>query len=192
VYFGYYLNGDLTIEPNVERWRWYEQPASPWGLFNGVRSPQVVNEDEFYQVYDDMIVGARAQPTVLEMWLDESTTRVVADSQLVRVGVHINPTDSAVDRMENLMLTAVLFEDSIPYESHLHPGDTAYARMVVRRVIADTWGIPLSLGFGTEFDTTLEAMLGVWQLDRLGVAVFVQDTVKGEVLQSVGKRRIGE
>ena len=192
MYFGCYLNGDLTIEPDNERWRWYEQPASPWGFFNGERSPQVVNEDEFYQVYKDMIDGARARPTVLEMWLDESTTAVVADSQLVRVGVHINPTDSAVDRMEDLMMVTVLFEDSIPYESHLHPGDTAYARMVVRKVIADTWGIPVSLGFGTEFDTTLEATLGAWRLDRLGVAVFVQDTVTREVLQSVGKQRIDE
>ncbi len=190
VYFSYYMLGDLTIEPNVERWRWYGTPASPWGFFDGSPSPQVTEPDSFYSWYKDMIDGARSQSTVLEMWLDSATT--VIDSPLVRVGVHINPTDSVVDRMETLMLVAIIYEDSIPYESQLHGGDTVYARMVVRHVVADTWGIPVSFEFGTEFDTTLEIVLGDWQQDMLGAAVFVQDTTTKEVVQSVVKRRICE
>jgi hypothetical protein len=175
----------------MERWRWYEQPASPWGFFNGKRSPQVTNEDDFYRVYRDMIDGARSDPTVLELWLDESTTALVADSQFVRVGIRIRATDSVVDRMESLTLVTVLVEDSIPYESQLHQGDTAHARMVVRSLVADTWGIPISLRFGSDFDTTLEVTLGEWQQDKLSVVVFVQDTASAdkEVLQAVTKRR---
>ncbi len=180
----------MTIEPVDERWRWYEEPVSPWAFFDGNRSPQVTEPDSFYNWYRDMIDGARAQPTVLEMWLDSAVTAI--EPPVVRVGIHLFPQDTAADRMENLVLVAVLFEDSIPYESGIHQGDTAYARMVVRNVIADTWGIPVTLEYGVEFDTTFEAALGDWRQDKLGVAAFVQDTATKQVLQSVVKYRLSD
>ncbi|MBN2465888.1 hypothetical protein JXD38_09750, partial [candidate division WOR-3 bacterium] len=123
---------------------------------------------------------------VLEMMLDSATTRL--DSAELSIGVHITPTDSAVDEMSGLMLVAVVYEDSAPYYSFLQQ-DTAYVRYCVRSVIGDTWGIPLKLSFGQDYDTVLTTPLGAWKRRHLGAAVFVQDTSSLRVLQSVGKRR---
>jgi len=115
-----------------------------------------------------MIGQARSRTTVIEMSLDSVATRL--DSAELRVGVHITPTDSALDRMNGLMLVAVVFEDSARYSSF--GGDTAYARFCARRVIGDTWGVPLTLRFGSDFDTVLTTPLGAWERSRLGIAVF--------------------
>jgi hypothetical protein len=48
----------------------------------------------------------------------------------------------------------------------------------------------VSLRYATPFDTVLEATLGNWRREFLGVAVFVQDTATREVLQSVTRKRI--
>ncbi len=158
----------------------------PTAFFDGFyRSPQI--SDSFYEVYDNMIGQARSLTTVLEMSLDSATTRL--DTAEVRIGVRITPTDSAVDTMSSLMLVAVVYEDSVPYFSML--GDTAYARFCARRVIGDTWGVPLMLRFGSDFDTVLTTPLGAWERSRLGIAVFVQDTSSLRVLQSAGKTRLG-
>lgn len=188
MWFNYYRYCDLTFEAIDGRWRWYEQPVSPWGFFDGARSPQVTEPDSFYSWYGNMFDGARSQTSPLEMWLDSATTGV--DSPMVRIGVHINPTDSVVDEMESLMLVGVVFEDSIPYVSQLHQGDTVYTRLVVREIIADTWGVPISVEFPVEFSTTLGATLGEWRTDMLGVAAFVQDTATKKVLQSVVQYRL--
>jgi hypothetical protein len=133
-----------------------------------------------------MIGQARSRSTFLELTLDSATTGV--DSTRLSVGVRIVPTDSTVDAMSSLMLVAVVFEDSVPYRS-LVGGDTAYARFCARAVIGDTWGTPLTLQFGTDYDTVLSAPVGNWSLSHLGVAVFVQDTSNMRVLQSAGKLR---
>ncbi len=159
----------------------------PTAFFDGFyRAPQIT--DSFYGVYDGMIGQARSLTTVMEMSLDSATTRL--DSTELSIGVHITPTDSAVDKMKGLMLVAVVHEDSAPYYSMLQE-DTAYARFCVRRVIGDTWGVPLTLSFGADFDTVLTTPLGAWERSRLGVAVFVQDTSSLRVMQSVGKLRLG-
>lgn len=159
----------------------------PTAFFDGFyRAPQV--SDSFYSHYHDMVEQARSQKTILEMSLDSAATRL--DSTELSVGVHITPTDSAVDAMASLMLVAVVFEDSAPYYSVLRQ-DTAYARFCARRVIGDTWGIPLALHLGADFDTVLTTPFGDWNRSRLGAAVFVQDTSSLRVLQSVGKLRIG-
>jgi hypothetical protein len=159
----------------------------PTAFFDGFyRAPQIT--DSFYGVYDGMIGQARSLTTVIEMALDSTTTRL--DSAELSIGVHITPTDSAVDQMNGLMLVAVIYEDSAPYYSMLQ-GDTAYARFCVRRVIGDTWGVPLELHFGDDYDTVLSTPLGAWNRSHLGAAVFVQDTSSLRVLQSVGKTRLG-
>jgi len=159
----------------------------PTAFFDGFyRAPQV--SDSFYEIYDNMVGQARALTTVLEMSLDSATTRL--DSTELSIGVHVTPTDSVVDRMNGLMLVAVVYEDSAPYYSMLRQ-DTAYARYCARRVIGDTWGIPLALRFGVNYDTVLTTPLGAWNRPHLGVAVFVQDTGSLRVLQSVGKTRLG-
>lgn len=157
----------------------------PTAFFDGFyRSPQI--SDSFYEVYDNMIGQARSLTTVLEMSLDSATTRL--DSTELSIGVRITPTDSAVDTMSSLMLVAVVYEDSVPYVSML--GDTAYARFCARCVIGDTWGVPLTLRLGTDYDTVLTTPLGAWNRSHLGAAVFVQDTSSLRVLQSVGRPRL--
>jgi hypothetical protein len=179
---------ELSTSAGDERsGRYHVDGLWPTAFFDGInKAPQL--SDSFYQVYDDMIAGARSDSAVLEMSLDSVSTRV--DSTELSIGVHITPTDSAVDAMDGLMLVAVVFEDSAPYYSVLRQ-DTAYVPFCARRVIGESWGIPLTLRFGTDFDTVLTTPLGNWNRSRLGVAVFVQDTSNLRVMQSVGKLRFG-
>ena len=158
----------------------------PTAFFDGFyRAPQI--SDSFYEVYLGMVDQARSRSSILEMSLDTTTTGF--DSTQLCIGVHITPTDSAVDGMGSLMLVAVVYEDSVPYVSALNPEDTSYARFCARCVIGDTWGIPLALHFGTDYDTVLTTPRGDWNRSRLGAAVFVQDTSNLRVMQSVGKLR---
>jgi len=159
----------------------------PTAFFDGFyRAPQV--SDSFYEVYDNMVGQARSLTTAMEMSLDSATTRLGTTE--LSIGVHITPTNAAVDTMSGLMLVAVVYEDSAPYYSMLRQ-DTAYVRYCARRVIGDTWGVPLKLSFGQEYDTVLTTPLGAWNRSHLGAAVFVQDTSSLRVLQSVGKQRFG-
>ena len=136
-----------------------------------------------------MVSQARSVTTVLEMSLDSATTRL--DSIGLSIGVHIRPTDLAADSMAGLMLVAVVYEDSAPYYSSLR-SETAYTRFCARLVIGDTWGIPLTLHIGTDYDTVLTAPLGGWNRSRLGAAVFVQDTSNLRVIQSVCRPRFAD
>ena len=196
----------ITYPDSLVHFIWYQSPEHPelstadgdaratrynvgglWptAFFDGFyKAPQV--SDTFYATYDHMIQQARSRTTILEMSLDSATTRL--DSTELSIGVHITPTDSAVDALSSLMLVAVVFEDSAPFYSALRQ-DTAYVPLCARRVIGDTWGIPLTLRLGADYDTVLSTPLGDWNRTRLGAAVFVQDTSNMRVLQSVGKLR---
>jgi hypothetical protein len=141
--------------------------------------------DRYYAVYDSMVRQARSRTTVLELSLDSAATHL--DSTELSIGIHITPTDTVVDHMAGLMLVAVIYEDSAPY-AYLG-GATHYIRFCARGVIGGTWGIPLALRLGTDYDTMLTAPLGEWDRSHLGAAVFVQDTSSLRVIQSVVKRR---
>ncbi len=167
------------------RIRWYGVGLYPSAAFDGELGPAIEHPDSFYPVYRDMIDAARSQTTGIEMALDTLATGV--DSAALHIGVRITPTDSSVNQAGILRLLAVVYEDSLPYE---FIGETLYARTVVREVVGDSLGLPLQLRFGDEFETTLVVPRGDWQLDKLGCAVFVQDTLEKQVLQSVGKHRI--
>lgn len=176
----------LTPEGEERSKRYNVGGAWPAAFFDGFyRAPTVPSIDSFYGVYDGMVGQARSLTTVLEMSLDTAATRL--DSTELSVGVHITPTDSAVNTMSSLMLVAVIYEDSVPYISLLG-GDTAYVRFCARHVIGDTWGIPVTLRLGTDYDTVLTTPLDpVWNRSRLAAAIFVQDTSSLRVLQSVGR-----
>ena len=191
VHFVWYQAPDhpeLSTQAGDERGRRYNVGGFwPTAFFDAFyRAPQI--SDSFYEVYHNMVDQARSQSSILEMSLDSAATGL--DSTQLRIGVHITPTDSAVDGMGSLMLVAVVYEDSAPYYSTLRQ-DTAYVRFCARRVIGDTWGIPLTLHFGADYDTVLSTPLGDWNRSRLGAAVFVQDTSSLRVMQSVGKLRFG-
>jgi hypothetical protein len=155
----------------------------PSAFFDGPdRAP--MTDYRFYEVYDSMVRQARSLTTVLELSLVPALTRL--DSTEVSIGVHITPTDSAVDSMAGLTLLAVACEDSAPY---LWGSDTHYVRFCAREAIGGTWGVPLALQLGTDYDTVLTAPLGAWDRSHLGAAVFVQDTSSLRVIQSVGRTR---
>ena len=181
---------ELWAPEGDERSKRYNVGGSwPTAFFDGFyRAPAVTEVDSFYVVYDNMFGQARSLTTVMEMSLDSATTRL--DSTKLSIGVHITPTDSTVNAMNSLMLVAVVYEDSAPYASALG-GDTAYARFCARCVVGDTWGVPLKLHFGADYDTVLTAPLGVWNRSHLGAVVFVQDTSNLRVFQSKGKLRFG-
>jgi hypothetical protein len=164
--------------------RYHVDNTWPAAFFDGPnRAPLPV--DSFYPIYDSMVRRARSQTTVLELSLDPATTHL--DSTELSIGVHIAPTDRAVDSMAGLMLVAVVYEDSAPYV--YVSGYTHYIRFCAREVIGGTWGIPLTIKLGADYDTVLTTPLGAWDRSRLGVAVFVQDTSNLIVIQSVTKRR---
>lgn len=179
---------ELVAEVGKARGRRYTgSDLPPAAFFDGFYpAPSVSDLDSFGTVYNGMVEQARSRNTVLEMSLDSATTEV--DSIQLSIGVHIPPTDSTVNAMGSLMLVAVVYEDSVPYRS-LVGGDTAYARFCARSVIGDTWGVPVTLRLGTDYDTVLTAPVGNWSRSHLGAAVFVQDTSNMRVLQSVGKLR---
>lgn len=192
-YVVYYFSGisphsELESPEGKARANWYGiiESGLPIAFFDGTgRAPQVMLPDSFYSIYKDMIDGARAQKSVLEMSLDPATTRI--DSLWLRIGVHITPTDSVVNTMTALRLVAVVYEDSVPYL----PGDTVcYSPMTVRKVVGDSFGIPLQLKFGQDFDTLLTTPVANYATKRVGVAVFVQDRTNRAVLQSTVRRRI--
>ncbi len=188
VYYSAASHPELESEAGRARSNWYgaEPTLLPLAFFDGTnRAPQVTLPDSFYPVYRNMIDGARARKTFLEMKLDST----VIDSQRVAIQVHIEPTDSTVNAMSGLRLVAVVYEDSVPYYSLL-VGDTVYISRVVRNVVGDSFGIPVRLRFGVSYDTLLLAPVLGNNIGRVGVAVSVQDVTTRAVLQSAIKRRV--
>ncbi len=179
---------ELSSGAGDERARRYNVAGNwPTAFFDGFyRAPSVTEIDSFYGVYRNMAGQARSISSILEMSLDTVTTKL--DSTELHIGVHITPTDSAVDRLSTLMLAAVIYEDSVPFYSPIS-GDTLYARTCGRCVIGDTWGVPLKLHFGTDYDTVLSTPLGAWNPSHLGAVVLVQDTSSLRIMQSVAKGR---
>jgi len=191
VFFSYYSSlsqPELVTPAGERRSQWYGVSLTPTAFFDGrEQAVQVTHPDSFLVVYRDQFTGARAHNTVIELRLDSATTTI--DSQQVRIGVQIHPTDTTVDRMTNLSLVGIVYEDSVPYYSLLH-GDTVHAPLVVRAVIADTWGVPIQLRFGTDFDTVLTTAVRGWNISHVGVAAFIQDTASKAVLQAVTRYRL--
>ncbi len=190
VYVIYYeMHPELESPEGKARANWYGKGVeSPLAFWDGTRrSPQVVIPDSFYPLYKSLTDAARAQKTILEIGIDSLTTTI--DSAGLRIGVHITPTDSAVDTMKSLRLVAVVYEDSLPYYS-LAQGDTVYSSTTVRQIVGGGFGIPLELKFGGDFDTILHTAASRYNITRVGAAVFVQDFETRAVLQSAGKRRI--
>jgi hypothetical protein len=144
-------------------------------------------QETLYDAFRTRIEAARSRKTMLEMELDTVATGI--GSGEVRVGVRISPVDTLVDEMESLMLVAVLFADSV---AHVRLGstDTGYAPVAVD-VVGGPWGVPVRLKYATDLDTVLSTALGNWPQDRLGAAVFVQDTATKAVLQTVVTRKVG-
>jgi hypothetical protein len=144
-------------------------------------------QETLYDAFLTRIEAARSRKTMLEMELDTAATGIVGGE--VRVGVRINPLDTLVDDIESLMLVTVLFADSVMH-TRLGSSDTGYAPVAVD-VVGGAWGVPVRLAYATEFDTVVSAALGNWPQDRLGAAVFVQDTSTKAVLQTVTTRKVG-
>lgn len=189
IYYSGEAHPQLSSPAGKARNEWYGVGAeAPLAFFNGIlRSPPIIIPDSFYPVYQNMIDAARARKTCLEMALDSTGTTV--DSTTLRLRVRLTPTDSLIDTITSLRLVAIVFEDSISYYSSF-VGDTTYAPMAVRQVIGDSFGIPIAFKFGRDFDTLLTTGVSGYNINRLGVAVSVQDFVTKEVWQSVVKWRI--
>jgi hypothetical protein len=86
------------------------------------------------------------------------------------------------------MLVAVLFQDSVPH-ARFGSSDTSYVP-IAADIIGGPWGVPVRLRYAAGFDTVLATTLGNRREDRLGVAVFVQDTATKAVLQTVVTRKL--
>lgn len=186
VYYSALSHPELESNAGRARANWYgvEPTLLPLTFFDGTnRAPPVTQPDSFYPVYRNMTDGTRARKTFLEIKLD--STRV--DGEQVAIRVWIEPTDSTVERVSNLRLVALVYEDSVPYYSLLM-GDTVFISRVVRTVVGDSFGVPVNLRFGVSYDTLLRAPVQGWNIDRIGVAVAVQDGATRTVFQSAIKR----
>jgi hypothetical protein len=189
IYYTGESHPELSSLAGRARGEWYGVGLeAPLAFFDGTsRAPQITVPDSFYPVYRDMIDATRSQPTCLEIEVDSIAT--VIDPTVLQLRLRITPTDSVVDTMTSLRLVAIVYEDSLPYYSFLI-GDTVYAPMVVRQVVGDSFGIPLHLKFGRDFDTTVVTGVRGYNINRVGVVVSVQDFISKSVLQSLVKWRI--
>ncbi|MEN9979198.1 MAG: hypothetical protein ABIK38_02505 [candidate division WOR-3 bacterium] len=189
IYYDSELLPQLSSPAGKARAEWYGAGGErPLAFFDGtIRSPQITLPDSFYPVYRDMIDAARTRKTMLEMRIDSA----VIDSSRLTVRLVITPTDSSADTITTLRLVAIAFEDSIPYYSVLR-ADTFYSPMTVRTVIGDSFGIPLRVRFGQDFDTVLSTPVPDWNPNRTGIAVTVQNLASRAVLQTAVKWRINQ
>ncbi len=189
IYYDSELLPQLTSPAGKARAEWYGTGEErPLAFFDGTaRSPQITLPDSFYPVYRDMIDAARTRKTMLEMRIDSAAI----DSSRLTVRLMITPTDSSADTITTLRLVAIVFEDSIPYYSVLR-ADTFYSPMTVRTVIGDSFGIPLRVRFGQDFDTVLSTPVPDWNPNRTGIVVTVQNLASRAVLQTAVKWRINQ
>lgn len=180
------LGDTLATRSSLARAQWYghEPILVPVTYFDG-RDPQSF-DDTLYERFRNRVEGARSRRTMFEMALDTATTGIEGGN--VRVGVWINPLDTLVNDMRSLMLVAVLFQDSVGFA---YPGspDTFFVPIAVD-VIGGPWGVPVRPRYAVELDTVLTAGLGNWRTDRLGVAVFIQDTATKRVMQTAVTRKL--
>jgi hypothetical protein len=187
IYYDAETHPELASRAGIARAEWYGTGVErPLAFFNGtLRSPQITLPDSFYPVYRDMVDAARARKTVLEMVIDSCAI----DSTTLTLRLKFTPTDSSIDTMTALRLVAIVFEDSVPYYSFLI-GDTFYAPMTARKVIGDSFGIPFACQFGQDRDTILTTTITDYNINRIGVAVAVQDLSTRAIIQSAIKWRI--
>ncbi|MGQ9677897.1 MAG: hypothetical protein ACUVUD_01265 [bacterium] len=188
VYYFAELHPDLESDAGRLRADWYgvEPTLLPLTFFDGTgRAPAVTIPDSFYSVYQNMTDGARARKTFLDIKLDSTAV----DREQVAIRVRIESTDSTVERMSDLRLVALIYEDSVPYYSLLR-GDTVFISRVVRTVVGDGFGVPVHLIFGVSYDTLLLVPIQGWNIDRVGVAVAVQDGATRAVYQSAIKKLV--
>lgn len=189
IYYDSELLPQLASPAGKARAEWYGVGGErPLAFFDGtIRSPQVTLPDSFYPVYRDMVDASRARKTMLEMRIDSAAI----DSSRLTVRLIITPTDSSADTITSLRLVAIVFEDSVPYYSVLRT-DTFYSPMTVRTVIGDSFGIPLRVRFGQDFDTVLSTPVPDWNPNHTGIAVTVQNLANRTALQTAVKWRINQ
>lgn len=166
--------------------RYFDGSNWPTAFFDGVMGEPIAEVDSFYPKYRAAIAGARADSALVTIVLD--SVRALGDTAL-GVAVRVAATDTTLAGRRGLMLAALVFEDSAPYFSRLIE-ETLHVRYCVRGIAGGPWGVPVQPQFGDDLDTMLVVRLGSWNRQRLGVAVFVQDTATLSVLQSAGLRRI--
>ncbi|MFO7638697.1 MAG: hypothetical protein R6X14_05310 [bacterium] len=164
------------------QWYGYGLGFEPVTYFDG---GDAAPQETLYETFRNRIEAARSRKTMFEMALDTAVTGIEGGN--VRVGVRIKTLDTLVNDMNSLMLVPVLFLDSVGHYSL--SGDTAYAPIAVE-VIGGPWGVPARLRYATDFDTVFAVPAGNWREDRLGVAVFIQDTTTKQVMQTVVTRKL--
>jgi hypothetical protein len=167
----------------------YSVTEEPTSFFSGgerISPVECPNADSYYVRYQDNILGARSQATSLTMGFDTANTKI--ETNQINIGLNITPTESLPDRA-NLRLFVVVYEKIANYLSAFPPHDTMHSLFVVRKILADTSGLNLTVDFPSSFDTTLTTTVGNWDKTQIGVASFVQNIQTKEVLQVVVKRK---
>lgn len=175
----------LATRSSLARAQWYGYGLGfePVTYFDG-RDPQT-GGDTLVEAFRNRIEAARARPSMFEMELDTAKTGV--EDGMVRVVVRINTLDTLVNDMRTLMLVPVLFQDSVGFA---YPGQDTFFVPIAVDVIGGPWGVPVRPRYATEFDTVFTAPLGNWNQDRLGVAVFIQDTTTKRIMQTTVTRKL--
>ena len=180
------LYDSLATQSSLARAQWYGYGLGfePATYFDGHDLQS--GSDTLIDAFRNRIEAARSRPTMFEMELDTTVTGI--EGNTVRVGVRIHTLDTLANDMNSLMLVPVLFHDSFP-ELYFGSEDTFFVPIAVD-VIGGPWGVPVRLRYATGFDTVFTATMRNWQKDRLGVAVFIQDTTTKRVMQTVVTRKL--
>ncbi len=160
----------------------YQITAQPTVVFDGVNTVLTEDPDQDYTIYKGWIVTERNRAPPLRLHLETTLT-----ASLLEMTVHVVVIDSI--QPGDFHLFYVLYEDSV-YFSHVAATDSIF-NFVVREMIPNEQGASIFLTYPDssvyQESVTLES---TWNVEKLGVVVFVQDMSTLDVLQAVVAKQI--
>lgn len=177
--------GDTLSPPYVVvRESLYSIQTSPIVVFDGLHKIQTEKPEDDYPVYKNCIISERSRKTNLRLRL-ESTL----EGNLASLKIHIIAIDSI--KPSDYRLFIVITEDSVYFKQTGAPDSIFY--FVMRKMIPDEQGIEINLVYPDSIIEERDFLIqSNWNINKVGIVVFIQDMETKEVMQAITKRRIIE
>jgi glutaredoxin len=171
------LGDTLSPEYVAVRESLYQIDVSPTVVFDGIHVVQTEDPNQNYSTYQNYIIQRRTITPKLRLYLE---TTLISFS--VNLKLHI----VAIDSIENgdYHLFFVVYEDSVYFAQSGAPESTF--SYVMRKMIPDAYGTPITVVYSDSFVEEVDFNLQPnWDIEKLGVVVFIQDMETKEVMQAI-------